>query len=49
MKQWVLPTGKGFKELKVRDVPIPDFGENGVLVKFHEEFLNYRDIMIAQV
>jgi NADPH:quinone reductase-like Zn-dependent oxidoreductase len=49
MKQWILPAGTGIDRLKVKEVSIPDVGENEVLVKFHAVSLNYRDIMIAQV
>jgi NADPH:quinone reductase-like Zn-dependent oxidoreductase len=41
MKQCVLPVGTGIKKLEVKDVPIPDVGENEVFVKFHAVSLNY--------
>jgi len=49
MKQWALSAGTGIDKLEVRDVPIPDAGENEVFVKFHAVSLNYRDLMIAKV
>ncbi|KAI0887026.1 NAD(P)-binding protein [Annulohypoxylon maeteangense] len=48
-KQWVVTgTEKGFDELQFTEAPIPQVGENEVLVKIHAASLNYRDLMIPK-
>ncbi|KZW01844.1 alcohol dehydrogenase zinc-binding domain-containing protein [Exidia glandulosa HHB12029] len=48
MRQWYWP-GKvaGYRNLVIREVPIPAPGPGEVLVKIHAISLNYRDIVIA--
>ncbi len=35
MQQWILRAGTGIDNLKVEDFPIPNVGENEVLVNIH--------------
>lgn len=49
MKQWVLHGKRGIDSLILEETPIPQPGENEVLVKLHAVSLNYRDLMIANV
>lgn len=50
MKQWsVSGTDKGFDGLSFGDAPVPNVGENEVLVKFEAASLNYRDLIIPKV
>ncbi|OIW33618.1 putative quinone oxidoreductase [Coniochaeta ligniaria NRRL 30616] len=47
MRQWVLRGQGSFDCLRLEEAPIPEVGENDVLVKLHAVSLNYRDLMIA--
>lgn len=38
----------GIDNLKIAEVPVPDVGENEVLVKFYAWSLNYRDLMVVR-
>lgn len=49
MKQWVVRDKGSFDSLKLEEVPIPEVGENDVLLKMHAVSLNYRDLMVATV
>lgn len=49
MKQWILQSQTGIKDLKLFESSIPEVSSHDVLVKFHADSLNYRDIMIADV
>lgn len=49
-KQWrVTGTDKDFDGLVFEEGPIPQVGENEVLVKLHGASLNYRDLIIPRV
>lgn len=49
-KQWLIQgTGDGFDGLVYQDAPVPQVGENEVLVKMHAASLNYRDLIIPKV
>ncbi|EMR65750.1 hypothetical protein MGN70_008877 [Eutypa lata] len=48
-KQWsVTGTDKGFDSLQLVDAPVPQVGENEVLVKLRAASLNYRDLIIPK-
>lgn len=49
-KQWLVQgTDKGIDGLVKQDnVPIPEVGENEVLVRLHGASLNYRDLIIPR-
>ncbi|KAL2132947.1 hypothetical protein VTI74DRAFT_3137 [Chaetomium olivicolor] len=48
-KQWLIEgTGKGFETLIYQDAPVPQVGDNDVLVKMRGASLNYRDLLIPQ-
>jgi NADPH:quinone reductase-like Zn-dependent oxidoreductase len=49
MKQWkVAGDNHGFDGPSLEDSPVPQVGENEVLVKLHAASLNYRDLIIPQ-
>ncbi|KAE8409807.1 hypothetical protein BDV37DRAFT_267473 [Aspergillus pseudonomiae] len=49
MKQWVIEhPDKEMKGMKLAEVPLPQVGGRGVLVKFQAAALNYRDCAIAK-
>jgi NADPH:quinone reductase and related Zn-dependent oxidoreductases len=48
-KQWLIQgTGKGFETLVYQDAPVPQPGDNDVLVKLQGASINYRDLIIPQ-
>lgn len=50
MKQWVVESKeKDFDGLVYQDAPVPNVGENEVLVKLQAASLNYRDLIIPKV
>jgi len=50
MKQWIVESpDNGFDGLVQQDAPVPQVGENEVLVKMHAASLNYRDLVIPKV
>jgi NADPH:quinone reductase-like Zn-dependent oxidoreductase len=50
IKQWVVTDNKHeFDGLKLQDAPLPQVGDNDVLIKVHAASLNYRDLAIARV
>lgn len=50
MKQWVVRSDKNDLDGMVFvDAPVPQVGENDVLVKLHSAALNYRDVAIPKV
>ncbi|KLU87036.1 hypothetical protein MAPG_06042 [Magnaporthiopsis poae ATCC 64411] len=48
--QWIVNgTEKGFDELEYqKNVPVPNVGDNDVLVRLHGATLNYRDLIIPK-
>ncbi|KAH7142676.1 hypothetical protein B0J13DRAFT_444720 [Dactylonectria estremocensis] len=49
MKQWVVQTDKkGLDGMVFVDAPLPQVGENDILVKLHSAALNYRDAAIPK-
>lgn len=49
-KQWVLSRNDiGFDGLDLCETPIPEVGDDEVLVKLNATTLNYRDLAIAKV
>jgi NADPH:quinone reductase-like Zn-dependent oxidoreductase len=50
MKQWVVVDKEnGFDSLNFKEGPVPQCGENEVLVKLRAASLNYRDLIIPKV
>lgn len=50
MKQWMIAGMMDtFDCLQLKEAPVPQCGENEVLVKFHAVSLNYRDLIIPKV
>jgi NADPH:quinone reductase-like Zn-dependent oxidoreductase len=48
--RWTLPTQNGIESLKYEEnAPIPDLGEDDVLVEMHAASINYRDLVITKV
>ncbi|PYH64475.1 zinc-dependent alcohol dehydrogenase family protein, partial [Aspergillus vadensis CBS 113365] len=46
---WILPSQNGIESLQLlEETPVPEIGDNQVLVKVHAASLNYRDIVIAR-
>ncbi|KAF1817032.1 alcohol dehydrogenase [Eremomyces bilateralis CBS 781.70] len=48
MKQWSLPDFNGFDSLKLEEVPVPECGDDQVLVRLTAASLNYRDLIISK-
>jgi NADPH:quinone reductase-like Zn-dependent oxidoreductase len=49
-RTWTVEGKEGFDSLKFHDqAPLPNVGDNDVLVKFHAASLNYRDLIIPMV
>ncbi|KAJ5675581.1 hypothetical protein N7462_008478 [Penicillium macrosclerotiorum] len=49
MKQWVVQSKENdFDGLVYQDAPVPNFGENEVLVRLQAASLNYRDLIIPK-
>ncbi|KAI4863391.1 zinc-binding dehydrogenase [Hypoxylon rubiginosum] len=46
--QWNVIGFDGFDSLKYSEKPVPDFGDDQVLVRLHGASLNYRDLMIPR-
>ncbi|KAI1766630.1 zinc-binding dehydrogenase [Hypoxylon sp. FL1150] len=46
--QWNVAGEDGIDTLKYSEQPVPDLGDNEVLVKLHGASINYRDIVIAR-
>ncbi|OIW24772.1 zinc-binding dehydrogenase [Coniochaeta ligniaria NRRL 30616] len=46
--QWTVSGGNGLDSLKYAEQPLPDLGDNEVLVKIQGASLNYRDLIIAK-
>lgn len=47
---WILPCQNGIESLQLlEETPVPEIGDDQVLVKVHAASLNYRDIVIAKV
>lgn len=50
MKQWSVDVpDKDFRGMKYTTVPIPEVGDDEVLVKFKAASINFRDLAIAKV
>ncbi|KAH4050120.1 hypothetical protein HBH98_095900 [Parastagonospora nodorum] len=48
-KQWTVEGQNGFDSLKFNEkAPVPEIGDNDVLVKIHGASLNYRDLIIPK-
>lgn len=49
-KQWVIQgADKGFDGVTYQEGPVPQVGENDVLVRMRGASLNFRDLIIPQV
>ncbi|KAL6828684.1 hypothetical protein V8C40DRAFT_196433 [Trichoderma camerunense] len=48
VKQWQVAEYNGFEGLKFSEQPLPEVGDNEVLVKLEAASLNYRDLIIAR-
>ncbi|KAF9889331.1 hypothetical protein FE257_007441 [Aspergillus nanangensis] len=47
-KQWTITGHNGFDSLKYSEAPVPELGDNQVLVKLRGASLNFRDLMIPK-
>lgn len=48
-KKWIVAGSNGFDSLKlIENAPLPELGENDILVKLHAASLNYRDLIIPK-
>ena len=49
-RRWIIRAAENFEGLDFHEnVPIPEVGENEVLVKFYAASLNFRDVIISRV